>query len=168
MTTNTEQTSAVQAFDKLLATYHTEQHRLAVEAHTEEEIDACSDRIAYVEQQMWQTAAPNLRAVLIKMEIANHDCDMPPPAATASILADLRRLSGLNSSPVFQADLWLIDWEKRGGSYLVREGEAILCGDPTNPSQRRLTRELEKANGGDAVKALIVKCCKGLEVEAAE
>jgi hypothetical protein len=108
-----------------------------------------------------------LRAVLVKFEIANADTDMPPPEATASILADLRRLSGETVSPTFQPDLWLVQWEASGGSYLARDGEAIICGDPTNPQQRRLSRELDTANATDAVKAMILQCCKGLEVDMA-
>lgn len=167
MTTITETSQARQAFEGLLDAYKAEQHHLLVEANTEEATDATVSRMMHIERQMWQTPAADLRAVLVKMEIANNGTDMPPPDATASIIADLRRLSGETVSPIFQPDLWLIEWEARGGSYIVRNGEAIICGDPSNLQQRRLTREMEKANGAETVKAMIVQCCKGLTEEAA-
>lgn len=165
MNSTTEQTRAWEAFEKLLATYQAERHRLAIETHTEEEVDASSDRLCYLEQRLWRTEAPDLRAVLVKMEIANVDTDMPPPEATESIINDLRRLSGELVSPIFQPDLWLAEWEQHGGSYLVRDGEAILCGSPTSPQHRRLTSVMTRANGTEAVKAMIIQCDKGLEVE---
>ena len=58
MTINTEQTRAWEAFDKLLATYQAEQHRLAVEAHTNDEVDASSDRLCFIEQRIWRTGKP--------------------------------------------------------------------------------------------------------------
>lgn len=167
MTNTTEQTHEQQAFERLLATWLKEQHYITVEASTEEDVDASSDRLCFIEQRMWRTEAPDLRAVLVKFEIANADCDMPPPEATASILADLRRLSGELVSPLFQADVWLSQWEGHGGSYFVRDGEAILCGNPMHPRQRSLTRIMEKANGSDAVKGMIIQCCKGLTEEVA-
>ncbi|MCC6479472.1 MAG: hypothetical protein IT552_09710 [Sphingomonadaceae bacterium] len=168
MNRTTELAYAQQAFDKLLAAYKAEQHNLIVEASSEDEIEAATDRLAIIQGKIWESAAPDLRAVLVKMEIANHETEMPSPKATASIIADLRRLSGQSVSPIFQADLWLTQWEERGGSYLVRHGEAIICGDPTNPRHRKLTRALEQANGSEAVKAMVIQCCKGLveEVEA--
>lgn len=168
MTDTTEQTRAQQDFAKLLASYQAEQHRMAVEAQTDEQIDASSDRLCYLERRFWQTPAPDLRAVLIKFEVANLGTDMPPPDATASILADLRRLSGEAVSPLFQADLWLIEWESFGGSYVVRDGEALICGNPTSKQHKRLMRNLAEANGAQAVKAMIIQCDKSLEVEPAE
>lgn len=167
MTDTTEQTHEQQAFEKLLNTYKSELHYLIVEAQTEEEVDATSDRMCFIEQRLWRTEAPDLRAALVKLEIATNDCDMPPPEAIASIVGDLRRLSGQTVSPIFQPDLWLVEWETHGGSYLVRDGEAILCGKPASPQHRRLTRVMEQANGTEAVKAMIIQCCKGLEVEPA-
>ena len=82
-------------------------------------------------------------------------------------MADLRRLTGETVSPIFQPELWLAEWETHGGSYLVRDGEAILCGKPASPQHRRLTRVMEQANGTEAVKAMIIQCCKGLEVDTA-
>lgn len=168
MTNTTEQTHEQQAFERLLATWLKEQHYITVEANTEEDVDASSDRLCFIEQRMWRTEAPDLWAVLVKFEIANADCDMPPPEATASMLADLRRLSGELVSPLFQADVWLSQWEGHGGSYFVRDGEAFLCGNLMHPRQRSLTRAMEKANGSDAIKRMIIQCCKGLteEVEA--
>lgn len=168
MTDTREQTRAQQDFAKLLASYQAEQHHLIVEAQAEDEVDASSDRLCFLEQRLWRTDAPDLRAVLVKFEIANADTDMPPPEATASIMADLRRLSGTMVSPIFQPDLWLVEWETHGGSYLVRDGEAILCGKPASPQHRRLIRAMEQANATEAVKAMIIQCCKGLEVEPAE
>lgn len=167
MTDNKEQTREQQDFAKLLASYQAEQHRMAVEAQTEDEVDASSDRLCFLERRFWQTPAPDLRAVLIKFEIANLGTDMPPPDATASILADLRRLSGEAVSPTFQPDLWLVEWESFGGSYVVREGEALICGDLTSKQHQRLMRNLAEANGAEAVKAMIVQCDKGLQVEPA-
>jgi hypothetical protein len=166
MTDIREQTDARQAFAELLAKYQATQRRIAIEASAEGDVDTSIDRLCYLEQRLWRTEAPDLRAVLVKFEIANADCDMPPPEATASILADLRRLSGETVSPTFQPDLWLAQWEAHGGSYLVRDGEALICGFPTNAQQRRLSRELDTANGTEAVKAMIFQRCKGLEVEA--
>lgn len=167
MNSPNEQSRALEVFEKLLATYQAEQHRLAVDAHTEDEVDASSDRLCFIEQRFWRTEAPDLRAILVKFEIANADTDMPPPEATASILADLRRLSGETVSPIFQPHLWLAEWETHGGSYLVRDGEAILCGNPMHPRQRSLTRRMDKANGAEAVKAMIIQCCKGLTEDVA-
>lgn len=167
MTDTTEQTHEQQAFEKLLNTYKSELHYLIVEAQTEEEVDATSDRMCFIEQRLWRTEAPDLRAALAKLEIATNDCDMPPPEAIASIVGDFRRLSGQKVSPIFQPDLWLVEWEGQGGSYFVRDGEAFICGNPTHPRQRSLTRRMEKANGAEAVKAMIIQCCKGLEVEPA-
>ena len=81
-------------------------------------------------------------------------------------MADLRRLSGETVSPIFQPDLWLVEWENHGGSYLVRNGEALICGDPTKPRHRSLTRAMEAANGAEAVKAMVRQCCKGMTEEA--
>ncbi|TSB03981.1 hypothetical protein [Sphingorhabdus contaminans] len=166
MNSTTEQTRACEAFEKLLTTYQAERHCLAVEANTKEEVDASSDRLAYIEQRMWRTSAPDLRSVLVKMEIASIDCDMPPPEAIASIVGDLRRLSGETVSPIFQPDLWLTEWENNGGSYVVREGEAILCAKPKSLVHRRLLRSMERANGVEAVTAMVIQSCKGLEVES--
>lgn len=168
MQSTTEPTAAQQAFEKLLNAYKAQKHHLIVEAQAEEEVDAATETLCQIERKMWETPAPDLRAVLVKFEIANEDTEMPPPDATASIMADLRRLSGETVSPIFQPDVWLSQWEERGGSYLVRNGEAIICGDPTNPRHRSLTREMEQANGAAAVKAMVIQCCKGLveEVEA--
>lgn len=168
MEPTTELAFAQQAFEKLLNAYKAEHHYIVVEASGEDDVAEACDRLAVIEQKIWNSPAPDLRAVLIKMEIANNDTDSPPPEATASIIADLRRLSGQAVNPIFQPDVWLSQWEERGGSYLVRNGEAIICGDPTNPRHRSLTREMEQANGAAAVKAMVVQCCKGLveEVEA--
>ena len=162
MAQTTEPAAEQQAFAKLLNAYKVENHHLTIEAEAEHDIDASIDRLCLIERQIWQTPAPDLRAVLAKVEIATRDKNIPPPQATASIIADLRRFSGETVSPLFQPDLWLAQWEKNNGSYLVRDGEALICGDPTNQQHRRLTREMEKANGTDAVKAMVMQCCKGL------
>ncbi|MFD1767980.1 hypothetical protein ACFSAG_14125 [Sphingorhabdus buctiana] len=165
METTNQPTPEQQAFAALLEAYKAERHHLMVEADTEEAGDASVQRLSRIEAEMWKTAAPDLMAVLVKFEIANDDTELPPPEATASILADLRRLSGATVSPIFQPDLWLHEWETQGGSYLVRDGEALVCGDPTNSRHRSLTRRMEAANGGAAVKAMVRQCCKGLEAE---
>lgn len=154
-----------QAFTALLNAYKAERHYLAVEANTDEEADASVARLCSIEDIIWAMPAPDLMAVLAKFEIANEDTELPSPAATASIRADLRRLSGAKVSPVFQADLWLHEWETKGGAYLVRDGQALICGDPANPRHLSLTRRLEAANGAEAVKAMVRQCCKGLVEE---
>lgn len=166
MQSTTEPTAAQQAFEKLLDAYKAQKHHLIVEAQAEDEVDAATETLCQIERKIWQTPAPDLRAVLVKFEIANEDTEMPPPDATASIMADLRRLSGENVSPIFQPDLWLVEWESHGGSYLVRNGEALICGDPTKPRHRSLTRAMEAANGAEAVKAMVRQCCKGMTEEA--
>lgn len=166
MQSTTEPTAAQQAFEKLLDAYKAQKHHLIVEAQTEDEVDAATETLCQIERKIWQTPAPDLRAVLVKFEIANEDTEMPPPDATASILADLRRLSGQTVSPIFQPDLWLVEWESHGGSYLVRNGEALICGDPTKPRHRSLARAMEAANGAEAVKAMVRQCCKGMTEEA--
>lgn len=166
MQSTTEPTAAQQAFEKLLDAYKAQKHHLIVEAQTEDEVDAATETLCQIERKIWETPAPDLRAVLVKFEIANEDTEMPPPDATASIMADLRRLSGENVSPIFQPDLWLVEWESHGGSYLVRNGEALICGDPTKPRHRSLSRAMEAANGAEAVKAMVRQCCKGMTEEA--
>lgn len=166
MQSTTEPTAAQQAFEKLLDAYKAQKHHLIVEAQTEDEVDAATETLCQIERRIWETPAPDLRAVLVKFEIANEDTEMPPPDATASILADLRRLSGEAVSPIFQPDLWLVEWENHGGSYLVRNGEALICGDPTKLRHRSLTRAMEAANGAEAVKAMVRQCCKGMTEEA--
>lgn len=166
METTNQPTPQQQAFAALLKAYKDERHYLAVEADTEKDTDASVARLCDIEEIIWATPAPDLFAVLTKFEIANDDTDLPPAAATASILADLRRLSGVSVSPIFQPDLWLHEWETKGGAYLVRNGEALICGDPTNERHRSLTRRMEAANGAAAVKAMVRQCCKGLEAEA--
>ncbi len=166
METRNQPTPEQQAFAALVEAYKAERHFMAVEADTDNETDASVARLCNIEEIIWSTPAPDLFAVLTKFEIANENTDLPPTAATASILADLRRLSGVSVSPIFQPDLWLHEWETKGGAYLVRNGEALICGDPTNERHRSLTRRMEAANGAAAVKAMVRQCCKGLEAEA--
>lgn len=168
MTTYIDNPETAQRFGKLRAAYLAQAHYIECVVTEEPDVDAASDQLLNIERQLWDTPAPDLTAVLVKMEIACQETDMPPMEAIRSIIDDLRSMSCTDVSPIFQADVWLSSWESRGGSYFTREGQAILCGDPTNPSQRRLTRVMESANGAEAVKAMIFQCCKGLPEGLAE
>lgn len=168
MTTDTVNASDVQRWDKLLSNYLEQAHWLEVQCTTEEEVDEASDKISSLEQKLWAMPAPHLTAVLTKLEIATQDCDMPPREAINEIIADLRRMSGTETSPIFQADLWLSAWGNRNGSYFVRDNQAFLCGDPTNLSLRALSRLMDRANAAETVKAMIVTCCKNMPEGPAE
>ena len=161
-TGSTEHNSTKQEWTKTLYDYLAQVHWLEVECSTEDEIDEATTKLGTIERKLWSIPAPDLTAVLTKLEIAVHECDMPPREATNAITADLRRMSGTATSTIFQADIWLSRWETYGGCYFVRDGEALLCGDPTNVGLRNMTRVMDQANGYECVKAMIGNCTRGL------
>lgn len=159
---NTVHAATEQEWTKALNEYFGQMHWLEVECSTEEEIDEATIKLGTIERKLWAMPAPHLTAILTKVEIATNDCDMPPREAIDAIIADLRTMSSTDTSTIFQADLWLSAWETRGGCYFMRNGEAFLCGDPTNISLRNMTRVMDRANGYERVKAMIANCTKGL------
>ena len=162
MNVSTEYSPAKQEWAKTLSDYLGQVHWLEVECSTEDEIDEATTKMGTIERKLWSIPAPDLTAALTKLEIAVHECDMPPREAINAIIADLRRMSGTATSTIFQADIWLSRWESFGGCYFVRNGEAFLCGDPTNVGLRKMTRVMDDANGYERVKEMIAKCTKGL------
>ena len=159
---NNARAATEQEWTKALSDYLEQVHWLEVECSTEDQIEEATTKLATIEKKLWSMPAPDLTAVLTKLEIAVHECDMPPREAIDAITADLRRMSGTETSTIFQADLWLSRWETFGGCYFVRNGEAFLCGDPTNIALRKMTRVMDNANGYERVKAVIGNCTKGL------
>ena len=159
---NNARAATEQEWTKALSDYLEQVHLLEVECSTEDQIEEATTKLATIEKKLWSMPAPDLTAVLTKLEIAVHECDMPPREAIDAITADLRRMSGTETSTIFQADLWLSRWETFGGCYFVRNGEAFLCGDPTNIALRKMTRVMDNANGYERVKAVIGNCTKGL------
>lgn len=122
----------------------------------ESEWERLLDARATVEKRIYATPAPDIAAVLAKLEIAAGIGDGAGDASAAdllAIMADLRRFAGVESAVTFQPDLWLARWTKAEGGYFVRD-DGVHLHQPisgTGPRSKSLLKRLDEANGRNAL-----------------
>lgn len=150
MTNITEPTPAEQRFEKLLAQWRTLYREMA-KTDVEEEINAISDQMQIVESAIYDAPATSVFVVLGKLEVASYDQRDTYPDVSKRLVKDLRRLTDTPTSPLFDAETWLIEWEQVGGCYLVRDEQVFICATPDNSRQRRQLATLDEMGGRDAV-----------------
>jgi hypothetical protein len=73
------------------------------------------DAFCAAEEHLLNTDAPDVAAVVAKLETAARDGQPMQPDHVRTVIADLMRIAGLKESPVFDAFIWLNQFERAGG-----------------------------------------------------
>lgn len=97
------------------------------------------DAFCAAEEHLLQTDAPDLAAVVAKLEAAGRDAQPIQPQYVHAIIADLMRIAGLTESPTFDPSLWINQFERAGGRIMA---DQYLCAAAGNLRAARLLAEL--------------------------
>lgn len=126
-----------------------EMHPLAETDEEEAEETLLCDAFCAAEEHLLHTDAPDLSAVVAKLEAAGRDAQPIQPHYVENIIADLMRLAGLAESPTFDPFLWINEFERAGGKIM---GDQYLCMAVENLRAGKMVREL-KPYEREAIKA---------------
>lgn len=114
-------------------------HPLAETDEEEAEETLLCDAFCAAEEHLLHTDAPDLAAVIAKLEAAGRDAQPIQPHYVENIIADLMRLSGLAESPTFDPFLWINQFERAGGRIMA---DQYLCAAVGNLRAGRMLAEL--------------------------
>lgn len=143
-------------FDRALARYLYALDRLrATTDDSDENCDMLTDALTTAERDLMAEPAADIRELRAKADIL-WDCpsSTPPEELFWQFFKDLRRLTDDAPSITFHPAGWLERFERRGGGWIVRGGEAFILW-PVPEDVRELLDELETRGDRAAVLDLI-------------
>lgn len=159
MTITTERAKLSNSLGRLLDEWQT--HHKAVYASDDADVcDAHSMAMCGIEERIWAMPANNAADIYMKLSLVTATDVRPPVECMTAVLHDLRKLSGFNVSPTFEANIWLHRWEARGGGYVVRGEEVLLC-SPIGKDMSELEGELDLHHARE----IICQHIKGIAAE---
>lgn len=83
----------------------------------EKEVDRLADIEGELQEAVFKYRAPDLAAVIAKMELAINCPESVSADHIRNAIADLANLASVTKSPTFCANVWLCQFERRGGSF---------------------------------------------------
>lgn len=83
----------------------------------EDEVDRLADIEGELKEAVFKYAAPDLTAVLAKLELAIHDPSWIQVDHIRNAIADLAVHADVKISPAFCANVWLCQFERKGGYF---------------------------------------------------
>ena len=123
---------------------------------SEEIADALCDVWTTTEKALTQKAAETVGDLLMKIEILSKIAEhsVIDREEWQALARDVQRLNG--SGITFAPEAWLRRWIDKGGGYLRTDiGLSFVTPDPATFQQRHLLDELQRAQGHQAVAAVI-------------
>ncbi|MFU8778283.1 MAG: hypothetical protein ACNA7M_11510 [Roseovarius sp.] len=98
------------------------------------------DAFCAAEEHLLNTDAPDLAAVIAKLEAAGRDAQPIQPQYVGPIIKDLMRIAGLAESPTFDPFLWINQFERAGGRIMA---DQYLCAAAGNLWAGRMLAQLK-------------------------
>lgn len=83
----------------------------------EAEVDRLADIEGELQDAVFKYAAPDFAAVIAKLELAIYTPESVCADHIRVALADLAKLANVTTSPAFCANVWLCQFERRGGHF---------------------------------------------------
>ena len=83
----------------------------------EDEVDWLADIEGELKEAVFKYAAPDLTAVVAKLELAIHDPSWIQVDHIRNAIDDLAELTDVKKSPAFCANFWLCQFERQGGYF---------------------------------------------------
>lgn len=87
------------------------------EAAYEAEVDRLADIEGELQDAVFKYRSPDLAAVIAKLELAIYTPESVSADHIRNAIADLAKLAEVKTSPSFCANVWLCQFERRGGHY---------------------------------------------------
>ena len=158
MTTNTT-TKPQDKFSEALETFLTRRQYLdnLPEGISPECDDAASDAFLAAEERLIAIPAQSVSDLRVKAEILwQETASLPNQTSIGHFFSDLHRLTGDETSRVFEPESWLRFWERNSGGYVEQGGAIVLVNaKPDDERTTDLLAELRWHGGEPAVKAII-------------
>lgn len=112
----------------------------------EREVDRMADIAGHLEEAVFKYRAPDLAAVIAKLELAIVTPEYVQADHIRNAIADLADLAGVETSPAFTANVWLCQFERAGGKfdYEPVKGEITLHANFDKRIAIRMVNELTK------------------------
>ena len=118
----------IERFERLLSHYNRAQIDLI---NYDEDDEEGSDRLVDIqtgfEEAIFAYPAPNMKALLAKVEILMSNGMHIDPDNMQGIVDDIMALGGIERSPTFQPHAWLYYFQQRGGQVYRHEGRPMLA-----------------------------------------
>jgi len=87
------------------------------------------DALCAAEEHLLHTAAPDIAAVVAKLEVAGRDAQPIQPQYVSAVIQDLIRIAGLSESPAFDPFLWINQFERAGGKIMAEQYLSAAVGN---------------------------------------
>lgn len=115
------------------------------------------DAFCAAEERLLMTDAPDLAAVVAKLEAAGRDAQPVHPHHVRTIISDLMRIAGLTDSPTFDPFLWINQFERAGGRITADQYLSAAAGNlraglmlaELRPYERAAIEAYQRANPQD-------------------
>ncbi len=92
----------------------------------EAEVDRLADIEGELQDAVFKYSSPDLAAVIAKLELAIYTPESIMADHIRSAIADLAELAEVKISPAFCANVWLCQFERRGGHFNYGPGHGII------------------------------------------
>lgn len=123
----------------------------------EAEVDRLADIEGELQNAVFKYAAPDLAAVIAKLELAIYTPESISADHIRAAIADLAKLANVTTSPAFCTNVWLCQFERRGGyfDYLPEDGNITLHANYDKRAALTMLNDLTKIER-EALRASII------------